>query len=979
MFFKKSKIEGEPKPKMALWKRILKWTGISFLIMLIMIILLPFLFEKQIFNMIKDEIENNLYADLECEDYSLTLLSTFPNFTMRLDNFKLTGQKEFKGIPLIDVKEIVITFDLTSVLFGDTYDIKDITLKSPKINVQVLKNGKANYDIAKPSEEKEEPEEPSKFAATIRSYSIVDGNIIYNDLAGDMYMNLKNLNHTGNGDFTQDLFVLETQTTAQEITFEYGGVAYLKNTKSEMTVNVEMDMNKMRFTFKDNDASLNELPIKFDGFVEVSNEILMDLNFKTTKSDFKHLMSLVPAVYTPDFGEYKFSGKMGIDGRVFGKYSDKEMPSMDFTIDVDNGYFKYPDLPKAIQGIYVKANIKSKGDPSMDDMVIDVSKFNADFGGNKIAAFFRMTNPMTDPGIGAGLDAKINMATMKDFMPMNPGESYTGIINSDIRVAGRMSALEREDYDKFTAKGKVLAESIEWKTKDSPDMLVKKAELQFNPQSVELPVFEILYGKTEMSANGKIDNLLHYLINGDALKGNFNFSSPLIDMKELMPSSTEASAKVDATASANSTSTDESTGVFEVPTNLNVSLTTSIGKLIYPNSEGKPDIELDNISGEIKMADGEMSLNQLKFRTLDADIAMNGKYSTKDPKKPVVDFNYDIRNMDIKKASSTFNTIDKFTPIASKCTGKFSSNFDLTMSLNEKMEPDYNSMTGSGNIQTKNIYVEGFEPLNKLAEKLKLSKLSKQNVSDLSITFKIKDGRYWLDKTNMKVGNYPTEIEGSTGIDQTIDYRTTFSIPRSEFGAQANDVLNSLMDKAKKSGVEVNLGDVVNVTAFIKGTVKDPKIETNLKEVADNVKDDIKDAVKEKVEEKIEEVKEDVKEKASAEAEKIMKDAEEKAAQILAEAKRNADIIRAESKKAAATIRANAEKEGQKLMTEAGSNPVKKIAAQKLVDSANKKADAEAKKVEDDGEAKAKKLEDEADKKADAVLKEGREQADKLK
>jgi len=974
MLFRKKISEGEPKPKKALWKRILKWTGISFIIMLIMIILLPFLFEKQIFNMIKDEIENNLYADLECEDYSLTLLSTFPNFTMKLDNFKLTGQKEFKGIPLIDVKEIIITFDLTSVLFGETYDIKDITLKSPKINVQVLKNGKANYDIAKPSEEKEEPEEPSKFAATIRSYSIEDGNIIYNDLAGDMFMNLKDLNHTGNGDFTQDLFILETQTTAQEITFEYGGVAYLKNTKSVMTVNVEMDMNKMRFTFKDNDASLNELPIKFDGFVEVANDIKMDLKFKTTKSDFKHLMSLVPAVYTPDFGDYKFSGKMGIDGRVFGTYSEKEMPAMDFNIDVDNGYFKYPDLPKAIQGIYVKANISSKGDPSMDDMIIDVSKFNGDFGGNKIAAFFRMTNPMTDPGIGAGLDAKINMATIKNFMPMEPGESYTGIINSDIRVAGRMSALEKEDYDKFTAKGKVSAENLEMKSKEAPVMLVKKAELNFTPQSVELPIFDILYGKTEMSANGKIDNLLHYMINGDALKGNFNFSSPLIDMKELMPAETSPS-----TATATSSDSPESTGVFEVPTNLNVSLTTSIGKLIYPNSEGKPDIELDNISGEVKMADGEMSLNNLKFRTLDADIAMNGKYSTKDPKKPIVDFNYDIKNMDIKKASTTFNTIEKFTPIASKCTGKFSSNFDLTMSLNEKMEPDYNSMTGAGNIQTKNIYVEGFEPLNKLAEKLKISKLAKQNVSDLSINFKIKDGRYWLDKTNMKVGNFPTEIEGSTGIDQTIDYKTTFSIPRSEFGTQANDVLTGLLDKAKSSGVDVKLGDVINVTAFIKGTVTDPKIETNLKEVADNMKDDIKDAIKDKIEDKIEDVKEDAKAKASEEAEKIMKDAEEKAAQIRAEAKKAADKVREESKKSGESLRTEAKKQGDKLIADAGNNPLKKKAAEVAAQKLNKEADEKAVKLEAEGESKAKKIEDEADKKADAVLLEGRQQADKLK
>lgn len=974
MFFKKKKTtDGNPPVKKALWKRILKWTGITFLFLLIMIILLPFLFEDKMFNLVKDEIENNLYADLECDDYSLTLLSTFPNFTLKLENFKLTGQKEFKGIPLVDIKEIIVTFDLTSVLFGDTYDIKDITLVSPKFNIQVLKNGKANYDIVKPDEEKEEPEEPSKFAATIRSYTITDGNIIYNDLAGDMFMNLKNLNHTGQGDFTSELFELRTTTTAEEITFEYGGIAYLKKTKAEMKVNVEMDMEKLRFTFKDNEASLNELPVAFDGFVEVADEINMDLHFKTTKSDFKHLISLVPAVYTPDFGKNKFSGKMGIEGRIYGKYTEKEMPAMDFKMSVENGYFKYSELPKAISGIYVDATMKSKGNPSMDDIVVDVSKFSADLGGNKIFAFFHLTNPMTDPGISAGLDMKINMATVKNFMPVADGESYSGIIHSDIRVKGRMSALEKGDYDKFEAKGKILTEGLELKSKDAPVTLVKKAEMQFTPQSVDLPVFEVMYGKTEMSANGKIDNLLHYLINGDALKGDFNFSSPQIDMRELMPKEESAVAVAEGSPSNSESS------VFLVPMNLDVSLTSTIGKLIYPNTENKPDIELENIIGKIRIQKGELILDPVSFKTLDAGVKMKGKYSTVNPIKPEVDFAYSIENMDIKKAAETFNTIEKFTPIAKKCTGKFSSDFNLVMFLNEKSEPDYQTMTGNGSIRTKNIYIEGFEPLNKLASKLKIEKLAKQNISDLSITFKIKDGRYWLDKTSTKIGNYPAEIEGSTGIDQTIDYITTLSIPRSEFGTQANDVLTGLVDKAKANGVDVNLGETVNVTAFIKGTVTDPKIETNLKEAADNMMDELKDAVKEKVEEKIEEVKENVKEKASAEAQKILKDAEEKAAKIRGEAKLGADKIRSDSKAAAKEIRDNAKKEGDNLIKEAGTNPLKKKPAEIAAAEINKKAEEKAAKIEADGEAKANRFEEEADKKAQAVLDEAQKQADKLK
>lgn len=963
MFFKK-KNPDQPKVKKPLWKRILKWTGISFLLLFITILLLPFIFEKQIFEMVKSEINKNLHGKFECEDYELTLISTFPNFTLELKNIKLSGEKEFEGVDLINAEDMIFTIDLYSVLWGDNIDIREVGIKKPNINVIVLENGKANYDIVKSDSTKiAEGTDTSetKFALKVREYYIENGNITYDDRSSKMYARLVNLNHKGEGDFTQDLFEFKTTTTADTIDFIYDDIAYVKHTKADIQINLDMDMPKMKFTFKDNVAKLNNLDVAFNGYLTLAEELEMDLSFDSKKTDFGSLYSMIPAAYTEGYENIKFGGNAAFNGKIKGVYSEKSMPAMDINLSVDNGSFQYPGMPKSATGIYLKANVNSKGDVTMNDMVVDVAKMQMNFGGNTIAGYLKLVTLMTDPGITAGIQGNFDLSTIKDVVPLSEGESYTGKINADVKINGHMSSIDNGNYEAFEATGQMLATDVSYSSKDMPyPTIIKSAGLNFSPQELALNDFKATVDKSEISANGKMNNYLAYFLKGDKLNGEFNVSSPEIDMADFIGESngegTEATANT-ATAGATATGSAESY-VFVVPKNVNFTLGTQIGKLKYPNDPGKPEIVLDNVNGTVKMSESVMTLENLSFNTLDGSIKMNGSYATPNEKAPDVDMNFMMNNIDIQKAANTFNTIDKIAPIASKCTGKFSTDMKFVAKLNEKMEPELNTLTGGGNMQTKSIYIEGFEPLNKLAEKLKISRLSKQTINDVNVSYTFKDGRVWVDDYDVKISGFKTTIGGSTGFDQTIDYKMDMAVPRSEFGSAANNVLNDLVSKAsQKTGQNIELSETVNIRAKIGGTVTDPKIETDLKDHMKDTQEEIKDVIKDKVEEKVEEVKDNIKDKANEEAQKILKEAEEKAAQLRAEGKKAADKVRAEGKAS-----------GDKLIAEAGNNPLKKTGAQKAADKLNKEA-----------EEKAQKIEKEADEKANKVMAEAQEKADKLK
>ena len=73
------------------------------------------------------------------------------------------------------------------------------------------------------------------------------------------------------------------------------------------------------------------------------------------------------------------------------------------------------------------------------------------------------------------------------------------------------------------------------------------------------------------------------------------------------------------------------------------------------------------------------------MNTLGGDVMLGGSYSTVNVAEPEVKFNYNIQNLDIKQTSQTFNAVEKMAPIASKCTGKFSSVMTFNSKLDKQM------------------------------------------------------------------------------------------------------------------------------------------------------------------------------------------------------------------------------------------------------------------------------------------------------
>ena len=425
--------------------KVLKWSlivGISLIVLILAAaVIVPIVFKDDIRKVAEREIAKSVNANVVFEDFGLTLFRNFPNVTAQINNLGVLNREPFAGEVLFATEKLEVEVNLKDLLFSDELRLKGISLQHPVINVKVLKDGRANYDIAIPSSDTAKVEESGEFSFGIDHWEIVNGDVTYDDESLPFMMTMKGLQHNGSGDFTQDLFDLTTHTVVDSLDVVYGGTSYMSDKRLEMDAVISIAEAYTKYTFKENSAKVNDFAMSFDGWFKMNeNDYAMDITFKSPDNSFKSLLSIIPGMYTEDFKNIETSGDLAFNGAVKGSYSDKQMPAFNVNLLVKDAMFKYPELPTAINNINVDLLIDNK-DGVIDNTVIDLKKMHLDFGKNPVDARALITR-MYPTQLDANVNAKLNLAELTSMFPLK-GLEMKGNYVLDLKAKGVYDSLKK--------------------------------------------------------------------------------------------------------------------------------------------------------------------------------------------------------------------------------------------------------------------------------------------------------------------------------------------------------------------------------------------------------------------------------------------------------------------------------------------------------------------------------------------------------
>lgn len=883
-------------------KKILTILGVILVIILVAMISIPFLFKDKIKTAVLNAANEQLNATVDIKDFGLNLFSNFPDATLSLNDASIVGIGDFEKDTLLQAKAASVTINLMS-LFGSEYEISKINLDRASVLAKVLADGRANWDIMKvdSTATAETESSSSAFNLSLNKISVNDCNIVYQNDSTKMKVMLNKWNGELTGDFSASETTLKTKSTIDEITFIMDGIPYLTKIQGIADASINANLDKMQFVFEESKLQLNELKASVDGsFAMVGKDyedLEFDLKLNAPDTQFKDILSLLPAMYTSDFKDVKTSGTAKLDAYVKGLMQGENYPAFDVKITVNDAMFQYPSLPKSVNNINMDMAVNSKGG-SLDNMIVDISKFSFNLGGNPFAGSLNVTTPMSDPNLKAQANGTIDLGMIKDVYPLEKGTELNGKVTANLNIATRMSAIEKEQYESVSASGSLNLSNMVYKSQDMQDVLINNAGLEFSPRYVNLSSLDVKIGKNDLSATGRLENFIAYALKDQTLKGQLNIKSNYLNANDFISSETAGTEETETTTSED----------IIIPKNIDFTLSAALNQIVY----GKMNIT--NMAGNMTVRNGILTLNNVGANALGGSCKVSGTYNTSDPNNPKVDFDLALSKVSFAETFKSVESIQKFAPIFEKLAGTYSMNLKFNTSFGETIMQTLANLTGSGALQTNDVKIEGVEALSSLSSALKTDALKSFSTKDLNLPFTINNGKVNTQPFNVNFGDGGVmKLEGSTGLDQSIDYKGTVTLPKS----MANNYV---------SAVPITIG----------GTFTSPKIGIDTKALASGA---AASAINELL----------GGEKGTDVSAKV---SEEKTKQI--------EKIRSEADAAATKLVTEAEKQSQALVEKAGSNPLAKkaaeVAGKKLVDEAKKqgqtlkdKAEEQAKKLEETG------------------------------
>lgn len=793
-------------------KKITKILISTVIILLLLLISLPFLFKDNIRELVNDEIEKRVNLQVSYEDFSISLLKNFPNITIGLGNLTLVGKQPFEGDTLMQTKEISFTADLIKIIKNNNLSLSAVSIKNGTLKLLTDGVARVNWDIAIEKDSTNNPSEvtESTFIGSFDNVSIEDFKISYTNLADSSEFKTTIITAEAKGDFAKSITKIISNGNLDQTSYKQGHTTLIPPTMIGFNTAMSVDTEKMLFSFvkDENTFSLGGLPLSLGGDFKILDkgyDIDMEINSQDT--NIETLLSFIPPKYIELSKGVKARGNLNINAKIKGNYTEDTYPAFEAKATMQDGFFHFDGMSENVSDINLLMTVDNKGG-ALDNTTILIEKAKLKIAQNSINAKLQLTTPISDPNVNGEIKGIIDFDKIKDAIPMKDIE-ISGILDMNVKFAGKMSDIEKEKYEKFKTDGNAKLTDFRFETEDFKNGVhISDANMSFAPQYINLKSFNGNIGNTDMNLQGTIANYFQYILKGEKLEGNFTMHSKQLDLNEFIDDSQQ---KKDT----NTKEDEMELGTVKLPNNLNFTLNVIVDKLRYER------MDITNVKGKIRISDSQAYLSDVAMQLLDGSMGITGSYGNTEEEKASIDINMDMKQMDIPKAYEQLNILQKMTPIMANAKGKISTDIKLKSQLFNGFTPIQETMNGKGKIYLENFLLENNKVLNNLSDLLGDKSLSNLSISKLDIKYTIKNGNVNVEPFTTRIGGKQAKIGGNYDVDGKLNFTISIQLPREDIRGSIGKQLDKMpgSDRVK----DLNLG--IKITGTTEKPIIAPDIE----------------------------------------------------------------------------------------------------------------------------------------------------------
>ena len=797
-------------------KKVFITLAIIIVLIIVTLMVIPVFFKSDILRLIEEKSSKYIQAELAIGDVHLSMFKNFPNLSVSLDNVVISKEETNTRDTLINIPLFEASVNLRSLISGKEIIINNNLLKDcdfmPKVNAE----GKANWDIMVPSDTTEvkteetpvETKEESGSETAIAFNNIEVRNLMlnYQDEQAQTFARVDAVNMALQGNFSETNTILNVLLELKNIYLRQGKSVWVNNTDFNWQAEIGANLKELQFDIKKNDMSLNDLKLDLTGNIDIDDDkYTMDLNLNAPDTKFESLLALIPKDFQKEIEGVKTSGEFQLSLSAKGEYYENHLPAFDLRFNILNANLKYPDLPESVEKINLKLAVTNPGG-TIAQTKADLSTLTFTVANNPFSMNLLVVNP-DDPTLKGGMKGVINFESLKKALPLKD-ITLNGILTTDLSFDGKYQYIEKEQYEKFTANGKIALQNVLFKNADFPaGISIPSGEVTITPARLNLKDLKVKINSSDFALAGYLANYLPYVFKDQTLKGNFTLNSNKIDLNEFMANMTTSEADTTQAATTQSSApAEETSSVLAIPKNIELAFGTNIKEILFDS------LVINSVKGNIETSGGIATLKNLSMDMLNGNLIMNGAYNTANPAKPSVDLNLRVTDIDIHSAYNAFSFIKQSLPIAMNCNGKISAAMKFSSDLDKEMSPIMTTANGGGSLSTKGFVLNDNPAMTQLASLLKNDELSRLSISNLKIDFKIEQGNIIVEPFTTNIAGNPTTFSGSQTVDGKMDYTMSMNIARKYFGKDIDNVLKAIpgANNIQSLDVDVKLGGTLD-------------------------------------------------------------------------------------------------------------------------------------------------------------------------
>jgi hypothetical protein len=301
--------------------------------------------------------------------------------------------------------------------------------------------------------------------------------------------------------------------------------------------------------------------------------------------------------------------------------------------------------------------------------------------------------------------------------------------------------------------------------------------------------------------------------------------------------------------SPGSTAAPTAKGPFLLP-DIDMDVKASIGKLTLEK------FDFSDVRGSFRVSNGVVTMQNLTLNAFGGSVVSNGSLNLVKPDRPTFDLKL---NLNALEATSL---LTPFTSFGQRLNGALSMNTTLKGALDDTLGLVPDALQGSGSVSVRNGALKGVRVNQALASALNLPDLETIQFKDWGNDFAVEKGRLVIQDLNISALNAQYVVNGSQGLDGTLDYRLALYLPESA-GAKikvsgfAGEAVNLFKDQGGRLKFDFNVG----------GTMDSPKLQLDTGPVQRRAEE----LAKQKLDEEKKKLEKQLKEKAGDALRKLFK------------------------------------------------------------------------------------------------------------